>query len=256
MKNKEELLFFDDFTSPHLDRSKWNVRTTGRVVNDEQQAYIDSPETLYTEKGMLALHPRYQPGFITPEGESFDFTSARIDTREKVEFLYGTAAARIKLPASPGLWPAFWALGSSGVWPDMGEIDIMEYVGEADWTSVALHGPGYHGETPLVNKKYLAPQSEATEWHIYAVEWTAQELNFKIDGELIYRVTRPMVEFYGPWAFDNNKYLILNCALGGIYPFKTNGVEQPYKGIPETTVQLIKGNGARMLVDWVKVTKY
>ncbi len=260
----QDTVFFDDFTSGQLDRSKWNVEITGRHVNDEQQAYVDSPETLYllpgketpgAENGALVIHPRYRPGFATPEGKTFDFISGRINTREKVEFRYGSAAARIKLPAGPGLWPAFWALGSATTWPDSGEIDIMEYVGETDWTSVALHGPGYSGETALVNKSYLPAGRDATDWHIYSVDWTTENLNFKVDEELIYCATRSMVELHGPWTFDNNKFLILNFALGGIYPFNTNGVQFPYYGMPEPTAQLVKHDQARMMIDWVKITK-
>jgi hypothetical protein len=80
-------------------------------------------------------------------------------------------------------------------------------------------------------------------------------LIFKIDGELIYRVTRPMVEYYGAWVFSDPKYLILNFALGGTYPFKTNGVYSPYYGIPQKTVQSIQNNDTKMLVDWVKVIR-
>src|SRR5258708_16026206 len=127
-----------------------------------------------------------------------------------MEFLYGSAAARIKLPAGPGLWPAFWALGSSKTWPDSGEIDIMEYIGEADWTSVALHGPGYSGETPLVNKVYFPRGKDATDWHVYSVDWTPSGFVFKVDDVIMYRATRPMIEHYGHWAYDNPKLLIVN----------------------------------------------
>jgi hypothetical protein len=71
----------------------------------------------------------------------------------------------------------------------------------------------------------------------------------------MFRVTRPMIEHYGKWAFDNNKFLILNFALGGAYPVKINGAKQPYNGLPASTVELIKNNKSRMIVDWVKVTK-
>jgi type I restriction-modification system DNA methylase subunit len=47
----KEVIFFDDFSSEQLDRSKWNVEITGKTVNDEQQAYIDSSETIYIEQG-------------------------------------------------------------------------------------------------------------------------------------------------------------------------------------------------------------
>jgi beta-glucanase (GH16 family) len=234
------------------------------VPNEEQEAYVDSPETIRivhgreaegAENGALVIQPRFRPGFVAPDGHRADFLSGRINTRGKVEVTYGTIAARIKLAAGPGLWPAFWALGT-GDWPATGEIDVMENVGEADWTSVALHGPGYSGDTPLFNRLYFPAGRDATAWHVYSVDWRPDGLELRVDDALAYRVTRPMVENYGRWAFDNPKYLILNLALGGGYPFKTNGVRSPYRGIPDSTVRLIKAGGGRMLVDWVRVTRH
>ncbi len=256
------LLFYDDFSSGQLDRSKWNVRITGPVFNDELQAYVDSPETLYiaaenqldgASGAALVIQPRYRPGFISPEGNRFDFISGRIDTMDNFDFLYGSVEARIKLPSGVGLWPAFWMMGY-GRWPDIGEIDVMEYVGESDWVSSAVHGPNYSGEAGLVNKLFFAGPEDAAAWHIYRLDWRPDSLIFTVDGRLIYRVTRPMIDFFGPWVFDNPKFLILNFALGGTYPFKTNGVRQPYYGLPAPTVDLIKQDKIRITVDWVRVT--
>jgi len=243
-------VFADEFSGTALDRTHWNVIVTGRTVNDEQQAYVDSPDVLRVRGGHLEIHPRYRPGFHTPEGRSFDFISGRIDTRAKVSFTYGTAAARIKLVAGDGLWPAFWALGD-GPWPDTGEIDVMENVGDRTWTSVALHGPRYFGDTPLVKR---APV-DITKWHVYAVDWTPDSLTFTIDSRPVYRVTREMVERYGRWAFDNPKHLIVNLALGGNYPFAVNKVSTPYRGLAESTVHAIQNDRVTILIDWVRVTE-
>jgi beta-glucanase (GH16 family) len=260
MINNPETLFFDDFTAPHLNRDVWNVEVTGSIYNNEQQAYIDSPETVYIShsetdyKGALVLHAHYQPGFGTPQGNRFDFVSGRIHTRGRLTFRYGRVSARLKIPAIEGAWPAFWALGAEGAWPGCGEIDIMEAVGESDWVSAAVHGENYFGEGALVNKKYFQPPASVAEWHIYTAECAPDRVCFYVDDELIYRVTRPMVEFFGEWAFDNEKFLILNLALGGTYPFKTNGIREPYYGLPEQTVRAIQNNLARFAVDWVKIT--
>ncbi len=258
-----DTLFFDGFDAPALDRSRWNVRVTGEtfgVVNDEQQAYVDSTSVVDVVRGVagasggaLRLRPQYRPGTETRDG-TFDFTSGRIDTQGKAAFTFGTAAARMRLPAGTGFWPAFWALGD-GRWPDTGEIDIMESVGEVDWTGVALHGPGYSGETPLVNKAFFADGTDATDWHVYSVDWTPDGFAFRVDGALVYRATRPMIEHYGAWAFDNPKYLILNLALGGAYPVKTNGVTAPYPGMPQATVDLVRQGRGEVLVDWVLITQ-
>jgi len=130
----------------------------------------------------------------------------------------------------------------------------MEYVGEPDWTSVAIHGPGYSGNTPLVHRVQMDPADGLSNWHVYGVEWTADAMIFTIDGREIYRATRQAIEQYGKWAFDNEKYLILNLALGGNYPRSVNKTDDPYPGLPAGTVDLIKQDKARFLIDWVRVT--
>jgi beta-glucanase (GH16 family) len=257
------VLFFDDFADARLDRSKWNVIVTGRTVNNEQQAYVDStdtltvgngPDTSGAENGALVIRARYRPGFRTPEGRPFDFISGRLESRSKFEFTYGTAAARIKLTAGAGLWPAFWTLGT-GRWPDTGEMDIMENVGDPTWTNFALHGPGYSGNTPLVSRQHFTHGGDITGWHIYSMDWTADSLVFNVDGHEEYRVPRSTVERYGRWAYDNPKFLILNMALGGQYPQSVNKVAEPYVGLPQPTVDLITADKALMVVDWVRVTR-
>ena len=244
--------FIEEFSEPALDRTRWNVIVTGRTVNDEQQAYVDSPDVLYISDGALVIHPRYRAGFKTAEGRSFDFISGRIDTRDKFAFTYGTASARMKLPAGAGLWPAFWALGA-GRWPDTGEIDIMENVGDPGWTSVALHGPGYSGDTPLVRRAPLPDAADTTAWHVYSVDWSEDALVFSVDSREIYRVTRAMVERFGRWSFDNPKHVILNLALGGNYPAGVNKIKTPYHGLGAETVKAIQRDDPRVLVDWVRV---
>ncbi|HEY0780314.1 MAG TPA: glycoside hydrolase family 16 protein [Gemmatirosa sp.] len=265
-----EVVFADDFSGAALDRTRWTVRVTGPdngTVNDEQQAYVDdeasADATLHivhgtdaggAPDGALRITPRARPGFVTADGHHFDFVSGRLDTRGKFEFTYGTAAARMKLPAGAGLWPAFWALGT-GPWPATGEIDIMENVGDPTWTSAALHGPGYSGNTPLVQRAVFPTGQDVTGWHVYAVDWAPDTLTFRVDDRVVYQVPRAAVERYGRWAFDNPKFLILNFALGGGYPRAVNGVGGAHPGLPDSTAGQIRAGAAAVLVDWVRVTR-
>ena len=261
--SSEKVVFFDDFSGSVLDSTKWNVEITGLHVNNELQAYVDSSATISfvngaaaegAENGALVLQPHFLSGYLTKDNQKFDFVSGRINTQNKVEVTYGSVSARIKLPEGAGLWPAWWMLGT-GNWPETGEIDIMEYIGEKDWASSAVHGKGYSGDAGLVDRLYFQENNDVTHWHIYAVDWTSDSLVFSYDGIPMFRVTKPMTQFFGEWAFNNPKYLILNFAVGGVYPFKINGIKEPYYGLPASTFELIKNGKSKMLVDWVKVTK-
>ncbi len=250
-------VFAEEFDAGALDRSRWNVEGSAFWVNNEQQAYIDSPDTIAfaspagADGGALVLRPQYRPGFVTTTGRTTDFVSGRINTSGKVSLTYGKVSARIRMPPVAGMWPAFWMLGY-GDWPDGGETDIMEYVGEKGWVSAAMHGPGYSGDTPLVKRFDFPPGTDVTDWHVYSVERTPDAVIFSVDDREYYRVTRADVERYGAWRFDRPQYIILNFAVGGVYPQKVNGVTAPYYGLPQSGVDAVKAGTAAMEVDWVR----
>lgn len=255
------VVFFDDFNAGEIDRTKWNVVGPNLWVNNEQQIYQDTTWTVVLKDstdgagdGVLALTARWAEGTTSPRGRTADFVSGRINSRDKFDFMYGRAEARLRMPDAIGMWPAFWLLGY-GRWPGSGEIDIMEYVGEKDWTAVAVHGPGYSGDQAPVDNSYFPEGQDATGWHVYAVDWTHNEMTFYVDDRLIYRIGRPLVTFFGDWRFDSRKFLILNTAIGGAYPFKINGVTEPYFGLPAGTAEKIQEGGLAMEVDWVRVTR-
>lgn len=253
-------VFVDEFDGQVLDRAKWTVYT-GPVYNAELQAYVDDTANVFIARGaeaagasggVLVLRAHYRPGAVAG-GRLQEFTSARLHGR--VLFQFGTAVARMKLPAGAGLWPAFWLLGA-GEWPANGEIDVMENVGDPTWVSMALHGPGYSGNTPLLRRLTLPTSFDGTAWHDYAVTWTADSIVFRVDGNVSYRVARADVAPYGPAsALDRPKYVILNLAIGGEYPASVNGVRAPYLGLPESTLPRIQRGEATVVVDWVRVTR-
>ncbi|QJD95032.1 glycoside hydrolase family 16 protein [Mucilaginibacter robiniae] len=260
---KTDTLLFEDFNERNLNRNRWNVEVTGHTVNNEQQAYVDSATTLYlvrgkaaegAKNGALVIKALYHPGYTSKEQHKYDFLSGRINTQAKFEFTYGTASARMKMATGAGMWPAFWALGE-GKWPDCGEIDMMETVGDSSWVSHALHGPGYFGDTPIAYRAHFPAGTDVTQWHVYSVDWTPDSLIFKVDGKVTYTVTRTMVKKYGRWAYDNPKFIILNFALGGGYPNGVNKVTTPYFGLSQTSVNRIKAGQAKVLVDWVLITR-
>ena len=146
-------------------------------------------------------------------------------TRGKREFVYGRIEARIKLPQTQGIWPAFWMLGNdigSVGWPNCGEIDIMEHVGfEPLLTHGALHGPGYSGATPLFGT-YNVGQIVSANYHVYAIEWDANGIRWFVDGNQFYSASRSFVESYGPWVYDHPFFVLLNVAVGGNWPGSPN----------------------------------
>lgn len=254
--------FFDDFTGSGLDRSKWRVVRTGTEmgpVNGESQAYVDSTDNIRTENGALVLEPKYCKGCTPTPNGTFDFTSGRVDTNTKFDFTYGKVSARMKLPVGDGFWPAFWMLGSnvddpSVSWPGSGETDIMENIGYGDWTSSALHGPGYSADGNIGKQQTYPNGGRADEWHTYGVEWTPEGMTFTVDDRVVQTTSRQKLESTrGQWVYDHNQYVILNLALGGAYPAGWNKVTTPYWGLPQSSVDRIAQGGVKAEIDWVRV---
>ncbi len=227
----------DEFDGTALDRGKWVPEPGGQDNgNNEKQFYTERPENLRVAGGMLVLEA-HREAYGGKE-----FTSARIKTAGLQERTYGRYEARIKIPRSQGIWPAFWMLGAdikTVGWPRCGEIDIMENIGkEPGIVHGTLHGPGYSGEHAFGAPSKLESGAYADDFHVYAVEWEPRQIRWYRDGILYHTATPDKVK--GEWVFEHPFYVILNLAVGGYWP-----------GYPDQTTVLPQ----RMLVDWVRVYK-
>ncbi len=226
-----EMVWSDDFTgtagsAPNAAKWAFDIGTgSNGWGNSELQYYTSRPENIQLDgNGMLV---------ITAKSESYagaGFTSARIKTKGLFAQQYGRFEARIKTPTGPGLWPAFWMLGANidtKPWPLCGEIAIMEQRGQqpaVTWGSV--HGPGYSGGGAITKPYGLVNGRFDTEFHVYAVEWGEDYIDYFVDNYLFQRVTPETVT--GDWVYNTPFYLLLNVAVGGNFVgFPTSGTPFP-----------------------------
>lgn len=130
----------------------------------------------------------------------------------------------------------------------------MENIGYGDWTSTALHGPGYSADGNIGKTQTFPGGGRVDQWHTYAVEWLPEGMRFTVDDRVVQETSRQKLESTrGKWVFDHNQYVILNLALGGAYPAALNKVTQPYWGLPQSSVDRIAQGGIKAEVDWVRV---
>ncbi|WP_234124559.1 carbohydrate binding domain-containing protein [Clostridium hydrogenum] len=234
----------DDFNESSIDSSKWNVINTGDVYNNEQEYYSD--KNAYLKDGNLVLQARNEKMGNQP------YTSAKLTTQGKVDVTYGRIEARIKVPEGQGMWPAFWMLPEDqdkiyGGWPECGEIDGMEVLGNQPSTVYGtIHYGNPHGSS---QGTYTLPDGKklSDDYHVYAIEWEPGEIRWYIDGILYHKEsnwfskdTNAADSFTYPAPFDRNFYIILNLAVGGDWP-----------GNPDKSTVF----PASMSVDYVKVYK-
>ncbi len=223
--------------SPDITAWKFDLGNNGGWGNNEVEVYCGPPgyagnpqqcpntfssttNTVYLDgSGRLVIQPINNGG---------TWISTRMESM--MSFQYGRIEASLQLPdtTNPGLWPAFWSLGTSirngTPWPNCGETDFME-----NWSPQVLNGPGTGGNKTTIHTAvtggsgiggvYNFPlgQQANTSFHTYGTIWSANLMQFYVDDP-----TKPfLIETPGnlpsgdTWPFNAQIFLLMNVAVGG-----------------------------------------
>lgn len=239
------LLWNDEFNGTDMDTAIWNYQQQAPGwVNNELQKYTQSEDNVFVCDGALVIK-----AIAAKDADGKDhYTSGKVTTKHKKDFMYGKIVVRAKVPEGQGLWPAIWMMPTEelkyGNWPLCGEIDIMEVLGNDTKTAYStIHYGEPHAQqqgTFTLNKG-----SFSDSFHEFSLEWDPGEMRFYIDGELVKTINDWFTSVQGlkekpyPAPFNQNFYLQMNLAVGGNWP-----------GNPDKTTDFSK---AEFVVDYVRV---
>jgi beta-glucanase (GH16 family) len=237
-KENMTLTWADEFDSEFINTEFWGYDTADGCQLDtllcgwgsgQLQYYTLREENARVEEGKLVITAKKESPFY--QGKAY--TSARIVTKNKVDFRFGRVEVRAKIPTGQGLWPGIWMLPTDTLYGGgtaSGEIHIMENIGS---NSEEVFGTIYYGhdferfdsqsysenidpdsvglgESPLVDF--------SDDFHVYSVSWTEDCILFQVDGTDIGAPNTRSSVLPTTWPFDQDFHLILNVAVGGDLP--------------------------------------
>ncbi|AZB07531.1 glycoside hydrolase family 16 protein [Chryseobacterium sp. G0162] len=218
-----KLIWSDEFNGKgHPDSLKWNYDVGGNGYgNDEAQFYTKNRlENARMENGNLVIEAKKE------NWENNAYTSARLLTKGKFSFQYGTIEVRAKLPKGRGTWPAIWMMSENmKKWPDDGELDIMEHVGfNPGYIHASVHTKKYNHILGTQKTDTLMVKDVSEKFHVYKADWTPEKIEVYIDDRKFFTYENKE-KTYEAWPFDQPYFIILNLAVGGFWGGK-EGIDE------------------------------
>ncbi len=178
--------------------------------NDELQYYTTESAYVDGEKLIITLDKS--------SVLSGTFTSARLATRGKASWKYGTFEIKAKVADCLGCWSAIWMLPETneyGGWPKSGEIDIMEHVGsDPDTIKASVHCESYNHIKGTHKNGAFKLSTAAEEFHKYKLVWTEDFYETYVNDQRYFRYEKESDDS-AVWPFQQNFHLLLNLAYGG-----------------------------------------
>ncbi len=220
--NDYQLVWSDEFETKGLpDKNKWSYDVGNGCKlpcgcgwgNAELQSYTkEDKDNAYIENGVLTIKA------IKEQIGTNQFSSARLVSKLKGDWIYGKIDIRAKLPSGTGTWPAIWMLPTDspyGGWPNSGEIDIMEHVGyNQDTIFGTVHTEKYNGMIGTQVGGQMFNSSSEDTFHTYSIKWAEDKIEWFIDDKKYFEYLNERNGSQA-WPFDQAFHLILNVAVGG-----------------------------------------
>lgn len=209
----------DEFNGDAVDETKWTFQDGGYGGGNQEVQYYTRDNTVVEDSKLK----------ITAKLESIggkNYTSSRLHSQYKANFLYQRIVVSAKMPSGRGTWPAIWMMPTMSVyggWPRSGEIDIMEYVGyDEDRIHSTIHTRKFNHNlgTQLGQSRTFADVE--TTFKEYELIWKPGEMITYVDGVQValFRYVPGFnqdVPYHYAFPFDQEFFMILNLAIGGTW---------------------------------------
>ena len=211
-KEGYRLDFCDDFQAPALDTTKW---LPYYLPQRSSREHTRTRYSLQLQNGYLQLHieadqrpwsPEFDGGIRVSSLQTGCFSgevgssAGQIPFREGLKVreeqpklnlytpLYGYFEVRLKAVALPGYMCAFFMVGFAEEPEQTSEICVCELKGEHITSERSVNGYGVHPFNDLGIKDEFFEEEvniDASNFHIYAAEWTPQHVDFYIDNQKV-----------------------------------------------------------------------
>lgn len=267
----------DEFEGTDVDFTKWDFEARMQGTASIELSW--DKDTINVEDGRLKL---VSHRYFNPKNES---TQYRVPystlTKYKMNYVYGYAEIRCRMPFFSGSWPSFWAVSgfikdgkydatAQSDWDYGIEIDIFEAFGKDTILSPAMHrwykaenydydskhetAAGNHTsfggkDTTFPAWDWAEHGSQATkidqEYHIYGFEWTKKEIAMYVDGEkyATYDLSKSWDEYNDMSHFHDPIHLIFNNHLmANDSSLKETVIDQDKTKLP-----------GEYFIDWIRV---
>jgi beta-glucanase (GH16 family) len=203
----------DEFnTNGSPDLTKWSYDIGGNGWGNNELQYYTNGNNASVVDGNLEIVAKKE----IVSGRSY--SSSRMVSRGKGDFLYGRFEARAKLPKGRGTWPAIWMLSTEnqfGPWPSSGEIDIMEHVGyDQNKVHCSVHNSAFNGSRGNTKTASRVIPTATDDFHVYRVDWTPYAVRGYVDGEKYFEYVNDNKGFT-TWPYNKKFHMIMNIAVGG-----------------------------------------
>jgi hypothetical protein len=198
-----ELAFEEDFAGPVLDPGKWVAHYLPHWTTPQRSAAryelrpgllrlrIDADQPAWrVDDGELRVS-NIQTGTFSgaagsPVGQHRHRADLTVETTQPTRRLYtpsaGLCEAVLRASPDPNCMLAFWLVGFEEESPEQsGEICVGELFGNAvgpGRSRVRIGVKAHHDPRLRDDMEDVALDLDATDWHAYAAEWTAERIRF------------------------------------------------------------------------------
>lgn len=207
-----QLSFTEDFNT--LNTSKWHAKHNYDAYGAATMnplVHLNTPANARVQSGNLIIQLNKADYSCPPEalntygcekqavtGQTYSYTSGYVESVAQ-NFRYGYVEARIRVPETFGINSAFWTLLRDGDSP-YSEIDIFEML-----PGINKYGFPYHDRYIMTSNVHYRINgqpaeepgtngvSDYTQYHIYSMEWSPEQIIWYVDYKEVRRIANPGV---------------------------------------------------------------